>query len=58
MAYERFTGSNGETITNYGYIVQIWNRLSSEGIPDYGIAALMGNLYSESMCVPFNSTIR
>ena len=53
MAYENFTGSNGETITNYGYIVQIWNRLSSEGIPDYGIAALMGNLYSESMCVPY-----
>lgn len=53
MAYTSYTASNGQTINNYGYLNQIWNYLTSRGIPDDGAAALMGNLYAESFCVPY-----
>ena len=53
MAYTQYTDSNGTTITNYGYIRYIWEYFRIKGIPADGVAALMGNLYSESFCVPY-----
>ena len=53
MAYTTFTSSLGQTIINYGYIVQTWNFLKSKGYTDYGVAGLMGNLYAESGIVPY-----
>lgn len=53
MAYVTFTDSLGNTITNYGYMVQIWNYLKGKGYTDNGVAGMMGNLYAESKCVPY-----
>lgn len=53
MAYDIYTASNGETIINYGYIATVWNKLINKGIPDTGVAALMGNFYAESYVVPY-----
>ena len=33
---------------------KIWNYLKAKGLPDCGIAGLMGNLYAESSLVPTN----
>ena len=33
---------------------KIWNYLKAKGLPDCGIAGLMGNLYAESCLVPTN----
>lgn len=53
MAYTTFTDSQGTQITNYGYMNSIWNKLKSYGLSDESVAALMGNLYAESLCVPY-----
>lgn len=53
MAYTTFTDSRGTTITNYGYLVSIWNKLKSHGLSDISVASLMGNFYAESYCVPY-----
>ena len=33
---------------------KIWNYLKAKGLPDCGIAGLMGNLYAESCLIPTN----
>lgn len=33
---------------------KIWNYLKAKGLPDYGIAGLMGNLYAESCLISTN----
>ena len=33
---------------------KIWNYLKAKGLPDCGIASLMGNLYAESCLIPTN----
>ena len=53
MAYDYYTDSRGTTITNYGYMKYIWTYFYNRGLPYDGIAALMGNLYAESFCVPY-----
>lgn len=53
MSYTTFTDSLGYTIINYGYMEYIWSYLTGRGLPDDGVAALMGNLYAESKCVPY-----
>ena len=53
MAYDSYTDSRGTTIVNYGYIVKVWSRLSSIINNNNGLAAIMGNLYSESFIVPY-----
>jgi hypothetical protein len=53
MAYTQYTDGNGTTITNYGYIRYIWDWFRTIGLKADAVAALMGNLYSESFCVPY-----
>ena len=53
MAYDTYTDSRGTQITNYGYMQYIWTYFHNRGLPYDAIAALMGNLYAESMCVPY-----
>lgn len=53
MAYTDYTDSRGTTIHNYGYIRFIWDWFRSKGLSAEATAALMGNLYSESFCVPY-----
>ena len=33
---------------------KIWNYLKAKGLPDCGIAGLMGNMYAESCLIPTN----
>lgn len=40
-------------VQNYGYLKTIWDGLMLWVNNEYGVAALMGNLYAESGCVPF-----
>jgi len=53
MAYTQYVDSYGTVINNYGYVREIWDFFIDKGLSPDAVASLMGNLYAESMLVPY-----